>query len=205
MQRGFTKENAFYKLINEILNALNNKQVVRGIFCERTKAFDCVDHEICISKIEKFGIIGKGKELFQSYIKDRYQRVLIDNKTNHNSVASNWAMIKHGVPQGSVLGPALFLLYTNDLPAVINKKALPVLFADDTSILFTHSNFMEFHMNIETVLRNVSTCFKKNCLSLKTEKTYYIHFKTKNSQPINVSTCIEIIEFLTTYTLNFSA
>jgi len=105
--------------------------------------------------------MGKGKELFQSYIKDRYQRVLIDNKTIHNTAVSNWAMIKYGVPQGSVLGPALFLLYVSDLPAVINKKAIPILFADDTSILFTHSNFMEFHANIETVLGNINTWFKK--------------------------------------------
>jgi len=93
-RRGFTTENAVYKLINELLNALNNKQIVGGIFCDITKAFDCVDHEILISKIEKCGIIGKGKKLFQSYITDRYQRVLIDNKTNENSAVSNWAMIK---------------------------------------------------------------------------------------------------------------
>jgi len=128
-QTGFTTEKAVYKLLNEVLNALNNKQIVGGIFCDLTKAFDCVDHDVLISKIEKYGIIGKGKELFQSYIKDRYQQVLIDNKINHNTAVSNWAMIKHGVPQGSVLGPTLFLLYMNDLPAVINKKAISVLFA----------------------------------------------------------------------------
>ena len=63
-QRGFTTENAVYKLINEVLNALNNKQIVGGIFCELTKAFDCVEHDILIPKMEKYGIIGKGKELF---------------------------------------------------------------------------------------------------------------------------------------------
>jgi len=66
------------------------------------------------------------------------------------------------------------------------------LFADETSMLFTHSNFMEFHVNIETVLGNVNTWFeKKNCLSLNIEKTYYMHFKTKNSQPIDKSTCLD--------------
>jgi len=85
--------------------------------------------------MENCGVIGKGKELFQSYLKGRYQRVLIDNKTNHSTTVLHWARIKHGVPQGSVLGPTLFLSYINDLPAVINKKVIPVLFADDKSIV----------------------------------------------------------------------
>jgi len=70
-------------------------------------------------------------------------------------------MIKHGLPQGSVLSLTLFLLYINDLPTVINKKAIPVLFANDKSILFIHSNFMEFHVNIESVLGNVNMLSKK--------------------------------------------
>jgi hypothetical protein len=61
---GFTMENAVYKLMNGVLNALNNKQTVGGIFCDLTKEFDCVDHDILISKIEKYGITGKDKELF---------------------------------------------------------------------------------------------------------------------------------------------
>jgi hypothetical protein len=70
-------------------------------------------------------------------------------------------MIRHGVPQGFISGPTLFLLYINDLPAVVNKKAIPVLFADDTSILCTHRNFMEYHVYIETVFENLNTWFKK--------------------------------------------
>ena len=90
---GFTTENADYKLINEVLNALNNKQIVGVIFCDLTKALDCVDHDILILKMENYGAIGKGKELFQSCLKGRYQQVITDNKTNHNTTVSNWARI----------------------------------------------------------------------------------------------------------------
>ena len=88
-------------------------------------------------------------------------------------------MIKLAVPQGSVLGPALLVLCINDLPAVINQKAIPVLFADNTSILFTRSDLMEFHMNIETVLGNVNMWFKKNFLSLTFwRRNYFFNFST---------------------------
>jgi hypothetical protein len=70
-------------------------------------------------------------------------------------------VIKHGVPQGSTVGPILFRLYINDLPAVVNQKAIPVLFADDTSTLFTYRNTREFHVNIDTVFGNVNTWLKK--------------------------------------------
>jgi hypothetical protein len=70
---GFTTENAAYKLINEVLNVLNNKKIVGGIFCDLRTAFSCVNHDILTSNIENYGIISKGKELFQSYIKGRYQ------------------------------------------------------------------------------------------------------------------------------------
>ena len=98
-------------------------------------------------------------------------------------------MNKDGIPQGSVQGPTPFLLHINDLPAVINKKPIPILFAEYTSILCIHSNFMEFHVNIETILTNVNMLWKK-CLSLNIKRTRYIHFKTKNSQPIDISMCL---------------
>ena len=83
------------------------------------------------------------------------------------STVSNWAVIKHGIPQGSVLGLTLFLPYINDLPAVINRKAKAVLCADDTSILCTHCNFMEYHANIEKVVGNINMWFKKQLSFIK--------------------------------------
>jgi hypothetical protein len=80
-----TTENATYKLVNEILNALKNKLMVGGIFCDIEKAFDCVNHDILTLKLETCGITGIDKEQHQSYLKGRYQRVLT-YKTHHYSL-----------------------------------------------------------------------------------------------------------------------
>jgi hypothetical protein len=173
-----TTENATYNLTNEVVNAMNNRLIVGGMFCDLKKAFDCVNHDILLSKLQIYGRAGKDKEHYQSYHKGRHQRVSIYNKTHHYSTLSNWALIKHGVPQGSIIGPLLFLLYMNDLPKCINDICIPILFADDTSILFTHFNIAEFHVNNHAVLDIVNTWFKENFLSINFEKTHYIRFRT---------------------------
>ena len=81
-----------------------------------------------------YGISDKANKLLESYFKDRYQRVVMKDKFS-NKLTSKWEQIKHGVPQGSVLGPLLFLIYINNLPRTINNFANSVLFADDTSII----------------------------------------------------------------------
>ena len=86
----------------------------------------------------------KDKELFQSYLKGKYLQVLINNETSYNNTISSWTLIKHGVPQGSRLCPILFLLHTNDLLHIVNEKAIPILFANDTSLLFVYSNTLNF-------------------------------------------------------------
>jgi hypothetical protein len=73
------------------------------------------------------------------------------NDSENGDKVSDWAKVRHGVPQGSVLGPLLFLLYINDLPKIINKTSAPIIFADDTSILFAHSNLIDFNKNIHIV------------------------------------------------------
>ena len=96
-------DKASYKLIDEILNALNNRMMVGGIFCDLQKAFDCVNHNILLTKLEFYGITGIAYKLIKSYLEGRYQRVVLNNNSY-----SNWCEIKHGVPQGSILGPLLF-------------------------------------------------------------------------------------------------
>ena len=102
-----------------------------GIFLDFKKAFDTVNHKILLEKLERYGIRGKTLALFENYLIDRFQCIEIDGKF------SNFLEMSTGVPQGSVLGPLLFLVYINDLPKVVNNlnKITCFLCADDTSIV----------------------------------------------------------------------
>ena len=118
--------------------------MVGGIFCDLEKAFNSVNHKILLSKLEFYSVKGKAKLWFESYFRNRYQRVLITNIVLNGNYFSIWEEIKHGVPQGSILGPLLSLFYINDLPKAINDKSIPILFADDTSILITSPKKNDF-------------------------------------------------------------
>ena len=142
-RKGIGTEEAIFKLINETLNVLNNKKMAGSIFCDLEKAFDSVNHDMLLSKLSYYGINGNAKLLLESYLQNRYQIFQITNSHFNSNTVSQWAKIKYGVPQGSILGPLLYLVHINDLPKAIEHEALPILFADDTSILLTSLNNTE--------------------------------------------------------------
>jgi hypothetical protein len=160
---------------------MNDKSKIGGIFCDLQKAFDCVNHSILLDKLEFYSIKGKFKTLIKSYLTSRYQKVILNN-VNNNKINSSpkWELIKNGVPQGSVLGPLLFLLYINDLPTIIPKNNSIVLFANDTSILIKDADNIDFNININQSLTTIISWFNSNLLTLNFNKTHYVELKTKN-------------------------
>jgi hypothetical protein len=151
-QYGFREKSstqkAIFNLFKEIINALNNKRIVGGVFCDLHKAFDCVNHDILLTKLEFYGVTGNFLKFIKSYLEYRYQRVKICSKLDQNTAYSEWKRIKHGVPQGSILGPLLFLIYINYFSKTVNAISTPVLFADDTSVIITGTNSDDFFDNI---------------------------------------------------------
>ena len=106
-----------------------NKEYALTIFIDLTKAFDVIDHLILLRKLQYYGIRGTPLKLLTSYLSDRTQQTFVDG------VSSNFKEIKCGVPQGSILGPLLFLIYINDLTySTQNDNLHYILFADDTSV-----------------------------------------------------------------------
>jgi hypothetical protein len=92
-----TTNRASFKLLNEILLAMNNKLTVGGLFCDLEKAFDCVKHDILLTKLVHCGIVGIFKALIASYVSNGEQNVVLDNRKTHNSTSSEWEITKYGV------------------------------------------------------------------------------------------------------------
>jgi hypothetical protein len=172
---------AIYKLLNEILKTLNSKNLIGGIFCYLEKAFDSVNHTILLSKMEFYGVKGKAKSWLESYLSDRYQRVLITSVNPTLNHSSTWGKVESEVQQGSILGPLLFLLYINDLPKIINDKAIPILFADDTSLLVASLSYRALCINANTVFKCINTWIEVNKLIINFNKIHYISFTAGNN------------------------
>ena len=120
---------ALLELIDKLSRSIDNRQLTLGVFVDLAKAFDIVNHQVLLAKIEHYGIRGTALNWFRSYLTNRKQFVLINN---FNSELKN---INCGVPQGSILGPILFLLYINDLNYV-SKVLHTIMLADDTNLFF---------------------------------------------------------------------
>jgi len=183
---GLRTDNTTYKLTTEILNAMNNNLIAVGNFCDLEKAFDCVNHDILLSKLKFYGISDKDLQLYHSYLGNRYCRIATYKDSENSNKVSNWAKVRHGVPQGSILGSLVFLLYICDLPKIINKTSAPIIFADDTSILLADSNLTDLNKHICIVFTTLNKWLRADQLSLDFNKTNNVHFTTNKNMSVNV-------------------
>ena len=119
--------------MTKILQAIDNNEYTIGVFLDLAKAFDTVNHEILLRKLEHYGIRGIALEWFKNYLTNRKQIV------KHKQKKSESLTIKCGVPQGSILGPLLFLIYMNDISRRSEILSI-ILFADDTNLFLSHKN-----------------------------------------------------------------
>jgi hypothetical protein len=174
-------EHAMYHVINEISQAMNKGRPTGGLFCDLEKAFDCVNHEILIVKLKFYGIKGKFLNLIQSFLQGRYLKVLVNSNATYVDAHSKWVEVKQGVPQGSILGPLLFLIYVNDLPLQITLNSKTVLFADDTTNIISSSNLNELKAALCQSLHDLHLWFSANLLSLNINKTGVLYFKNNKS------------------------
>jgi hypothetical protein len=103
-------EKAMYTILNKVLSSLDKKNFVGDLLCDLQKTFDCFNHHILLATMKFYGISGIANKLMRSYLENRHQRISMkDSKLN--KLSSKWEHVKHGVPQDSVLGPLLFLIY----------------------------------------------------------------------------------------------
>ena len=148
------------------------------MFVDLSKAFNTVDHQTLLKKLEYYGIVGNNLRWFENYLKDRKQFISFE----HNSTKK--ATVTCGVPQESILGPLLFLLYVNDLhhtSKVLNR----IMLAEDTNLFFSHSDINILFEKMNKELMNVSNWFNANKLSLNINKTKY-YFLHKSSKKDNI-------------------
>lgn len=177
-QYGFLKkksaEQALLVIKDKILENIEHKHYTLGLFLDFRKAFDCVQHNILLEKLNYYGVRGVTHNLVQDYLRHRMQYVRV------NDVASNRLTVTCGVPQGSILGPLLFLIYINDITKLPGSHDM-IMYADDTNIFFTAKSLVQAEATVNWYLGNLQSWLQRNMFSLNLSKTSYIIFRPINT------------------------
>ena len=166
---------AILNFMQNLYNSLDSGNIVLSLFLDFKKAFDCVNHDILLSKLKFYGVRGVASDWFASYLKNRKQSVVVGDSE------STPLLIKNGVPQGSILGPLLFLIFINDLPNS-SKIFKFILFADDSTLsLSLPSLSYDAITLINTELSNVNRWLVSNKISINIDKTKFIIFSYRKT------------------------
>lgn len=169
---------AVLEFITDTVESLENNCSTLGVFLDLSKAFDTINHTILLDKLYFYGIRGVVHEWIKSYLSNRSQYV------SYGGQKSATKPTMCGVPQGSILGPLLFIIYTNDLPNCLNS-AKSVIFADDTTVYQSSKDIKELYINMNRELDSLSDWFRANKLSLNVSKSNFMLFTNKKNSTGN--------------------
>lgn len=170
-QEKISTEDAIVSLTKKIYASLDNQLPSIALFLDLAKAFDTVNFKILFKTLENLGVRGKSLDLFKSYLTDREQKVKVNGKY------SEPRSITCGVPQGTVLGPILYLIYANDLFSQQSNGEI-ISFADDTAIFYQDINWLNLKEKVETDFPKILSFFNSKLLTINFEKTHYLTFSS---------------------------
>ena len=195
-------------LTEKIKQTVDDGKFGCGIFIDLKKAFDTLNHSILLKKIEHYGVRGIPLDWFKSYLTNRKQYLSVRGNI------SETMEVGCGVPQGSVLGPLLFLIYINDLSKV-SKKLTFFLFADDTNIYYESQDLTEIQKTVNKELKKVCKWLDSNCLALNISKTNFVIFHSPRNKPdyysqiwkkkISQEACVKFLGLLLDSNLSWKA
>ena len=160
---------ALLHLVDQISSSIDNKQLCAGVFLDLSKAFDTVNHRILMDKLYHYGFRGHAFNWIQDYLNNRKQFVEFKGEL------SEYQTVRCGIPQGSILGPLLFILYINDIQHSSNLLKF-ILFADDTNVFFSDKDIDRLQSTLNSELDKVSNWLIANKLSINVKKKLIILF-----------------------------
>lgn len=178
--RGKSTQTAIYQFVQSVVNHFERGEAALGIFLDLSKAYDCLDRDILLEKMERYGIRGQALNWVGSYLQDRKQLVGIhkNGQLSKSKVLSN----NYGIAQGSIMGPVLFVIFVNDLYLVADEPWQTIInYADDTNLLIGNRRSCQLVADSKFLTSNVSAWFNENRLILNSEKTNLVLFRTKQS------------------------
>lgn len=187
-RKGFSTESALTNFADEVLLNLEKGKLCGAVFLDLTKAFDTVDHGILLSKLSAIGLSGNSLKWFQSYITERRQRTCCESEL------SSELPVTHGVPQGSILGPLLFVIYINDLPSVLESCSAS-LYADDTVVYCYGSSSQELSEKLNRNLLTVAKWLNEHKLTLNLEKSKCMLIGSNRKLESKVPLTVSILDY----------